>query len=47
MLESAVESGQITAYGIATWHGLGVPPNNPQHLDLGKIKSIAAKVGRW
>lgn len=44
MLESGVESGQITAYGIATWHGSRVPPNNPQYLDLGKIKSIAAKV---
>jgi len=44
VLESAVEVGKIAAYGIATWDGLRVPPDNAQHLDLAKIKSIAAEV---
>lgn len=44
LLESAVEAGKIAAYGIATWDGLRVPPNNSKHLDLAKIKSIAAEV---
>jgi aryl-alcohol dehydrogenase-like predicted oxidoreductase len=45
VLESAVDAGKIAAYGIATWDGLRVPPNNPQHLDLAKIKSIAGEIG--
>ncbi|MBD2690477.1 aldo/keto reductase [Anabaena catenula] len=45
VLESAVESGKIAAYGIATWDGLRISPNSPQHLDLAKIKSVAAEVG--
>jgi aryl-alcohol dehydrogenase-like predicted oxidoreductase len=44
VLESAVEAGKIATYGIATWEGLRVPPDHPQHLDLAKIKSIAAEV---
>ncbi|MCG6137828.1 MAG: aldo/keto reductase [Nostoc sp. LLA-1] len=44
MLESAVEAGKIAAYGIATWNGLRVPPDHPQHLNLAKLKSIAAEV---
>jgi aryl-alcohol dehydrogenase-like predicted oxidoreductase len=45
LLESAVEAGKIAAYGIATWEGLRLPLDHPQHLDLAKIKSIAAEVG--
>ncbi|MBD2355221.1 aldo/keto reductase [Tolypothrix sp. FACHB-123] len=44
MLESAIEAGKIAAYGIATWDGLRVPLDHPQHLNLAKIKSIAAEV---
>jgi aryl-alcohol dehydrogenase-like predicted oxidoreductase len=44
VLESAVEAGKIAAYGIATWDGLRVPPDHPQHFNLAKIKSIAAEV---
>ncbi len=44
VMEEAVESGKIAAYGLATWHGLRVPANSSEYLDLAQIKSIAKEV---
>jgi aryl-alcohol dehydrogenase-like predicted oxidoreductase len=44
VMENAVDSGKIAAYGLATWEGFRVPPTSREHLDLAKIKSIAQEV---
>lgn len=43
-LESAVEAGKISAYGLATWSGFRVAPLEKNHLDLAKVKAIANSV---
>ena len=43
-MEDAVLSGQIAAYGLATWEGFRLPVTSREHLDLAKIKSIAREV---
>lgn len=40
-LEGAVAAGKIGAYGLATWNGFRVPPDDPNHLDLARIQAIA------
>ena len=44
VMEDAVLSGQIAAYGLATWEGFRLPVTSREHLDLAKIKSIAREV---
>jgi len=44
-LESAVESGRIGLYGVATWNGFRVPPDAPGHLSLERLVEIAQKAG--
>lgn len=44
VMEEAIRAGKIAAYGLATWHGLRVPPTSRQHLDLANVKSIAQEV---
>ncbi|MEM7759324.1 MAG: aldo/keto reductase [Cyanobacteria bacterium P01_A01_bin.40] len=44
VMEDAVTSGKINAYGIATWDGFRVPENSQRYLNLAKIKSIAQEV---
>ena len=43
-LEGAVSSGRIGAWGIATWDGLRVPPEHPEHLALSDVRSVAGEV---
>ncbi|NET05458.1 MAG: aldo/keto reductase [Symploca sp. SIO2B6] len=43
-LETAVEAGKISAYGLATWSGFRVKPTEKSHLDLARIKAIAQSV---
>ena len=44
-LEEAAGSGQIAAWGIATWDALRAPPNHPAHLSLSEVVSIARETG--
>ncbi|AFZ23817.1 putative oxidoreductase, aryl-alcohol dehydrogenase like protein [Cylindrospermum stagnale PCC 7417] len=46
VMEEAVDSGKIAAYGLATWDGLRVPANSDKYLNLARIKSIAREVAR-
>lgn len=43
-LEECVDAGSILAYGCATWHGLRVPPDAPNHLSLEALVSAAREV---
>jgi aryl-alcohol dehydrogenase-like predicted oxidoreductase len=45
LLEERAESGEIAAYGCATWLGLRVPPEHKQHLTLAELVAIARDVG--
>jgi aryl-alcohol dehydrogenase-like predicted oxidoreductase len=40
-LEAAADSGKIGAWGLATWNGLRVPPEHPEHLSLASINELA------
>lgn len=44
VLEKAVSQGKISAYGLATWDGLRVPPTAFNYLDLAKAKALASQV---
>lgn len=44
-LEAKVATREIGCYGVATWHGLRVAPDHPQHLALGELVSLAREVG--
>ena len=41
LLEGAAEEGLIGAWGVATWDGLRVPPEHPEHLSLSAIGELA------
>jgi aryl-alcohol dehydrogenase-like predicted oxidoreductase/nucleoside-diphosphate-sugar epimerase len=41
MLEAAVAAGRIGAYGLATWEGLRVDADHPQHLSLETMARLA------
>lgn len=41
VLESAVASGQVGSYGLATWDGLRVPEGDAQHLSLEAMVRLA------
>ena len=43
-LEEAAASGRIGAWGLATWDGLRVPPEHPEHLSLADTFSLAKEV---
>jgi aryl-alcohol dehydrogenase-like predicted oxidoreductase len=43
-LEAAAGAGTIAAWGLATWNGLRVPPEHPEHLSLASIQALAAEV---
>jgi aryl-alcohol dehydrogenase-like predicted oxidoreductase len=45
LLEERAESGEIAAYGCATWLGLRVPPEHKQHLTLAELVAVARDVG--
>jgi aryl-alcohol dehydrogenase-like predicted oxidoreductase len=43
-LEEAAADGRIGAWGLATWDGLRVPPEHPEHLSLTAILALAREV---
>lgn len=43
-LEDAAGRGLIEAWGLATWNGLRVPPEHPEHLSLSETLEIARDV---
>jgi len=43
-LEEEAARGAIAAWGLATWDGLRVPPEHPDHLSLEQILGIAEEV---
>ncbi len=45
VLEEAASGGKIAAWGLATWDGLRVPPEHPEHLSLEDALAIAGEVG--
>ena len=44
-LEEAVSGGKIASWGLATWDGLRVPPEHPEHLSIESVLEIAREVG--
>jgi aryl-alcohol dehydrogenase-like predicted oxidoreductase len=44
-LEARAESGEIAAYGCATWTGMRLTPDQRQHLSLGELVALAREVG--
>jgi len=43
-LEEAAAAGRISRWGIATWDGLRVPPEHPEHLSLFDVRLVAEEV---
>lgn len=43
-LEKAVGDGRIARWGLATWDGLRVPPEHPEHLALADVAAVAREV---
>jgi aryl-alcohol dehydrogenase-like predicted oxidoreductase len=43
-LERAVSDGKIARWGLATWDGLRVPPEHPEHLSLVETSIVAEEV---
>jgi aryl-alcohol dehydrogenase-like predicted oxidoreductase len=43
-LERAVAEGKIARWGLATWDGLRVPPEHPEHLSLAETSTVAQEV---
>jgi aryl-alcohol dehydrogenase-like predicted oxidoreductase len=43
-LEDAAGSGKIARWGLATWDGLRVPPEHPEHLSLAAATEVAREV---
>jgi aryl-alcohol dehydrogenase-like predicted oxidoreductase len=44
VLEEAAAAGRIGAWGLATWDGLRVPPEHPEHLPLVDLRRVAEEV---
>jgi aryl-alcohol dehydrogenase-like predicted oxidoreductase len=44
-LEEAAGRGLIGAWGLATWNGLRVPPEHPEHLSLSETLAVAREAG--
>ncbi len=43
-LEQQVAAGRIAVYALATWNGLLMPPERPDHLDLAELLGLAREV---
>ena len=43
MLEGAVQSGRIGAYGIASWNAFRVAPDQPAYMALSHAKALAQR----
>jgi aryl-alcohol dehydrogenase-like predicted oxidoreductase len=41
VLEEQAEAGRIASWGLATWEGLRVPPEHPEHLSLAEVLEAA------
>lgn len=41
VLEEAVADGHVARYGIATWNGLRLPPDDPHHIGLRDVVQVA------
>lgn len=44
VLEQAVAAGRLACYGVATWNGLRVPQEAPNHLSLERLVQAARRV---
>jgi len=44
-LEAEAAAGRIAAWGAATWEGLRVPPDHPDHLSLEVLREVADEAG--
>lgn len=44
-LEKAAANGLIRNYGVATWSGLRVPPDNVEYLELSRMVAVARDAG--
>ena len=44
MLEQEAGAGRVAAWGLATWDGLRVPPEHPEHLSLERVLALARDV---
>jgi aryl-alcohol dehydrogenase-like predicted oxidoreductase len=44
-LEEAAAAGRIASWGLATWDGLRVPPEHPEHLSIRAVVDLAREVG--
>ena len=44
VMESAAEGGDIGVWGVATWDGLRVPPEHPEHLALSEVVEVAREI---
>jgi aryl-alcohol dehydrogenase-like predicted oxidoreductase len=40
-LEAETQAGRIAAWGLATWNGLRVPPEHPEHVSIGETLRLA------
>ena len=45
VLEVAAAEGKIGSWGLATWDGLRVPPEHPEHLSMKATLEIAGEAG--
>jgi aryl-alcohol dehydrogenase-like predicted oxidoreductase len=45
VLESVARAGEIAAWGLATWDGLRVPPEHPEHLSIAEVAQMARTAG--
>lgn len=45
ILEEAAREGKLVRWGLATWDGLRVPPEHPEHLSLEDVLALARTVG--
>jgi aryl-alcohol dehydrogenase-like predicted oxidoreductase len=45
MLEDNRSKGRLQFYGVATWNGFRVPPDNPGYHSLERMVNIASQVG--
>ena len=43
-LEEEAGAGRIAAWGLATWDGLRVPPDHPEHLSMAEVLGMAKEV---
>jgi len=43
-LEEEVGAGRIAAWGIATWDGLRVPPEHPEHISMADVLGMAKEI---